>query len=452
MLKLVLCFSTSALLLALTGCEGVVVGEGEGEGEEGEGEEGEGEEGEGEEGEGEGEEGEGEGEGEEGEGEDAPGWTTLLALDGDVDFHNNDNITSIYFASIDDGYIGTDGPDSSVVYKATRGAMTSFAIDEDVLTDPPGGLGDFAVRSIQETSLGITVALDTSGALLTSDDDFATFDLFDSGLDYGISPLEGLHEDADGNWVALVGSGVVATATDAPGAGVVWTETWAPEGIPTTPNPIPAEGCVYGPRTRQTENIYNVGAFTPDGNTVVYITRSVDISANDETVVCVSNDGGVTFEPRVLPVPADGPSEIGPTAVVMTSNTTGFVATSDFSAGEGGTTTIWKTANAGDTWAPVDIPGAAETDILQISTLFFAPGGTVGYAGGQNNSSDRPILWRTNDGGDTWTDVTAINGLAAAMDAAGTFGRIFTGFAIDADHFWVGGDHGAVFYNSTGGQ
>ena len=37
-------------------------------------------------------------------------------------------------------------------------------------------------------------------------------------------------------------------------------------------------------------------------------------------------------------------------------------------------------------------------------------------------------------------------------DRAGTFGRIYTGFALDEDHLWVGGDRAGLFHNDNGAE
>ncbi len=378
-----------------------------------------------------------------------PGWTRLTLLEGEASFHNTDSITAIYFSDLETGFIGTRGSaDESALYRSTATEITDFAVPEETLTDPPGALGNYSVRSIVPTSDGLTVALSTSGAILTSIDDFATFGLEASGIDYGIAPLEALFETGDG-FVALIGSGVVATSTEAPAPGVTWTETWAPEGIPTTPNPFPAEGCAYGPRTRITENLNQIGGVSPDGQTVIYVGRSQDVGG--EHVVCVSNDGGVFFEPRVLEVGEEA-SPVGPTAALMVSDTVGFVATSDFSSGEGGTATIWRTDDAGGTWAATTIPAVVNENVVLITTIFFAPGGDVGYAAGQYGASDGPLLLKTTDGGVTWVEPSGVGSLAAAMDEAGTFGRIYTGFALDEDNLWVGGDAAGLFYSNNGAE
>jgi len=377
-----------------------------------------------------------------------PGWTRLTLLEGEASFHDSDDIAAVYFSDLETGFVGTRSSDESALYKATATEITDFAVPEATLTDPPGALGDYSVRAIVPTSDGLVVALDTSGAILTSSDNFETFELEESGIDYGIAPLEALFETDDG-FVALIGSGVVATSTEGPAPGVTWTETWAPEGIPTTPNPFPDEGCAYGPRTRITENLNQIGGISPDGQTVIYVGRSQDIGG--EHVVCVSNDGGVFFEPRVLDVGEEA-SAVGPTAALMVSDTVGFVATSDFSSGAGGTATIWKTDDAGATWAATTIPAVVNENIVQIATIFFAPGGDVGYAAGQYGNADGPLLLKTTDGGDTWVEPSGVGSLAAAMDDAGTFGRIYTGFALDEDNLWVGGDGAGLFYSNNGAE
>jgi hypothetical protein len=377
-----------------------------------------------------------------------PGWTRLTLLEGDASFHDQDDITAIYFSDLETGFVGTRSADESALYTATATEITDFAVPEDTLTDPPGGLGDYSVRAIVPTTDGLAVALSTSGAILTSTDDFATFDLEASGLEYGIAPLEALFETDDG-YIALIGSGVVAISSEAPAPGTEWTETWAPEASPTTPNPFPEEGCAYGPRTRISENLNQIGGVSPDGQTVIYVGRSQDVGG--EHVVCVSSDGGNFFEPRVLEVGEEA-SAVGPTAALMVSDTVGFVATSDFSSGDGGTATIWKTEDAGDTWTATTIPAAVNEAVVQIATIFFAPGGEVGYAAGQFGAADGPLLLKTTDGGDTWVEPSGVGSLAAAMDEAGTFGRIYTGFALDEDNLWVGGDGAGLFYSNNGAE
>src|SRR5690606_7270705 len=146
---------------------------------------------------------------------------------------------------------------------------------------------------------------------------------------------------------------------------------------------------------------------------------------------CVSNDGGVTFAPRELTV-GEGASAIGHTAAIMVSDTVGFVATSDFSAGAGGTASIFKTRDAGATFVQATIPASVNAAIVHIADIFFAPGGTVGYAVGQFGAGDGPLLLKTTVSGVAWVVPSASGALHTALGGAGTFKRLYTGFALDA--------------------
>jgi len=389
--------------------------------------------------------------------DDGVAWKRLQILDASPNFHNEeDNISAIYFSSLTTGFIGTrygSASGKAALYKATAGEVTSFAVPDATFINPPGGLGDFTVRGIVPTTTGIAVTLSTSSAILTSTNDFDTFTLESSNLDYGIAALEGLLQTSTG-FVALVGSGVVATSVGAPGPSTEWTERWAPEAIPTYPNPIPPGGCSYGPRTRINENLNQIGAISPNGQHVLYITKSADVDASAATqVVCVSHDGGVTFQSSPLAVrgTVDNASAVGPTAVTMVSDTVAFAAVSDFPFREGGTATIYKSTDSGETWAATTMPAGLSSKVIQIAAVFFAPGGTVGYAVGQNDTDGKALLLKTTDGGGTWVVPAGAAALETGLDDVfGSFHRLYTGFALDEDHLWVGGDRSALFYSDTG--
>ena len=88
-----------------------------------------------------------------GEGQGEPGvWTRLRLLEGPESFHDTDNVSAIYFESLNNGFIGTRGAgEVSALYLATATEITDFAFDEVTLTDLPGGLGDFAVAASSRT-------------------------------------------------------------------------------------------------------------------------------------------------------------------------------------------------------------------------------------------------------------------------------------------------------------
>ncbi len=66
---------------------------------------------------------------------------------------------------------------------------------------------------------------------------------------------------------------------------------------------------------------------------------------------------------------------------------------------------------------------------------------TVAWASGGNDSATAPVVVRTVDGGQNWTDVTG--GLTGA--------DFYTIFAIDETHAWVGSGDGRIFATTNGG-
>ena len=73
---------------------------------------------------------------------------------------------------------------------------------------------------------------------------------------------------------------------------------------------------------------------------------------------------------------------------------------------------------------------------------------------GSNEDDNVPLIVKTVDGGDTWRLAGATADLETQIDDAFTtnFGRLMSGFALDENNIWVGGDHSAVFYSANGGD
>src|SRR5262249_21672158 len=149
-----------------------------------------------------------------------------------------------------------------------------------------------------------------------------------------------------------------------------------------------------------------------------------------------STDGGHTFFQR----PFSGmPNAIapGPIAVMCIDSDRCFAYNGlDF---EAGTMYVYFTTNAShgvnSTWAPATIPDAiARADQADPRYMFFAPDDMHGWLVGSNNA--QAMVLRTTDGGHTWTD--ASGPVLSASDH-----KLATGFALDADHVWLGGDNGA---------
>jgi photosystem II stability/assembly factor-like uncharacterized protein len=116
----------------------------------------------------------------------------------------------------------------------------------------------------------------------------------------------------------------------------------------------------------------------------------------------VSRDGGLTWGPQQLPVPA---SLCGDTDCVLTgpefTNGTGFVTVAAYS----GATTLLVTRDLGQTWLSVPLPdGYAYGKYPYPQIKFFDPEhGVLVSAGSQGTIGT--VFYTTSDGGQTWTAV-----------------------------------------------
>jgi hypothetical protein len=63
------------------------------------------------------------------------------------------------------------------------------------------------------------------------------------------------------------------------------------------------------------------------------------------------------------------------------------------------------------------------------------------------SSNTFPLVLKSSDAGSTWKDITAA--LASLPDSGA---KLHTGFALDANNIWVGGERGTLFYSPSGGE
>jgi hypothetical protein len=67
------------------------------------------------------------------------------------------------------------------------------------------------------------------------------------------------------------------------------------------------------------------------------------------------------------------------------------------------------------------------------------------------SSTVLPLLLKSADGGTTWKDVSAK--LDQLVVSGGiTTSKLHSGFALDQDNIWVGGNYGGLFYSPSGGE
>jgi hypothetical protein len=389
--------------------------------------------------------------GEAGTGPGATGWTAIPLLDDTtaaahkVIRSDNDLVSGIYFNSIDDGWVTTRGSqgsfgDGGAVYKAKSKSLTSI-----LFSGNRNGLclsGSIDFQGLDKTPDGF-VALAYACDVIASHDGGKTFTIArnEPGADpLGIEQVLAMRETSTGTFM-FADSGYVDTAPTAPGANADWTTVWAPEGVPPSPNPVPAADCQVMEKN-QVPAERTVAYVSPTGDLMAYVA----VTADQTPIVCVSKDSGKNFLPTALPGLPDDATDFAPNGVVFTSAKAGitFWANNVYP----GEAYVYYTTNAGTTWKAATLP-TAKSHSIDFYSAFFAPDGTHGWITGFNYDSTTALLWKTSDGGVTWV---ASGGDLAAKTANSGIPKLYTGFALDANHIWVGGDYGILMANDAGGE
>lgn len=252
---------------------------------------------------------------------------------------------------------------------------------------------------------------------------------------FALNPQYGLGSDSAG-WL-LFNNGRTFRAPSPAAAETVWMQVWSPRaGVPSdfaerrAADPtLCTSDPGYSDSPRPTQAAYVAG----DLAIVLSPAGALNQATDDVTGVCISTNGGLDYHlaPLMGAESLDGPSALhcvsadhcvvgGGSAFV--NDSVYIYASRDASGG------------ATSTWVPSTIP-AHTSGMTFLRHFFFAPGGIQGWVVGSN--ANAPLLWTTTDGGTTWTD-------ASGSVAALTSERLWAGFALDATHLVVGGEHGAL--------
>lgn len=379
-----------------------------------------------------------------------PGWTPVALLDDNTDPNNmvfrsgNDLVTGIYFASLDDGWVTTQGSQQTfqnggAIFKAKQKQVSSL-----LFSGNRNGLcllGTIGFQGLSKTKDGF-IALGYACDVIASHDGGKTFDIQHAaaGDQHGIEQVLAVRTRAS-DTVMIADTGYVSVTQGVPGPNAVWMDTWAPQANPPTPNPVPADQCQGGPQSglpKEATNVY----VSQDGNTMAYTS-----SPNFDPQICVSTDGGKSFFPKLLPnVPMEA-QDFAPSGVVFADAKTAitFWANNIYP----GKQYIYRSTDAGQTWSSVAVPADVAMKAIEMRSAFFAPDGQHGWIVGYDYDASIALLLRTTDGGATWKTVSS--DLAAKVSMMGG-GKLHTGFALDASHIWVGGDYGVLMANEAGGD
>lgn len=375
-----------------------------------------------------------------------PGWTIIPLIDDETnpDFGTQvrvgvDLVAAIRFESLDEGYVVTQATQNGgAVFRATQHAVTAVALGgrRPVPCTPNGYLN---YKGIEKSPDGYYV-LTNACANVSSRDGGATFEAeLNSDEQLGLERLFALRSHEDG--IVAVSDDYLATSPDGPAPDAVWDYIWAPEASPPIPNPVPADQCQYAPAF-DSAGLTSSAHVGPDGTHIVY--GSVE---NDETSICVSTDGGRSFFPK--PISAIHPDAQGypPQGVIFTTENDGVAWYANYVAA--GRQWIAHTTDGGDTWDAVALPEEMADASVELRNGFFAPDGQHGWIVGYDYDAQRALLLKTNDGGATWARSGGDLGEKVAQ-AGGA--KLHSGFALDADHIWVGGELGIFAASSAGGE
>lgn len=362
-----------------------------------------------------------------GPGGGAGSWKAIALLDdGSVQRSDNDLVTGIYFASADDGYVVTTGAmssfgDGGAVYKATSSGLTKLAFSGH--QDAPSEAGGIDFVGIDPSPSGV-IAFAYSADIVESTDHGATFTDQKDGNLAGIEPVLALRQSSSGTTIVRE-TGVVSTSTSAPGPNASFTDVWAPEGVPPTPDPVPADQCQEGPRSAGVPTTRSSAYVSADRQFIAYTS-----SPDHDPQICISKDGGTSFKPVLLTgLPADDDGM--PAGIAFASATTAITF--------GGTTNvdgeafIQRSTDSGATWATVAIPADVASHGLDLKYAFFAPDGQHGWIVGYDGTSSKSLVLSTTDGGATW-----------AAEQLSQEVKLYSGFALDASHVWIGGEAGTL--------
>ncbi len=162
--------------------------------------------------------------------------------------------------------------------------------------------------------------------------------------------------------------------------------------------------------------------------------------------VLTTADGGQTWHDVTPPQPAPSADQIAPSgATALFSNaTTAWVVYGNFSSAPPPTVTVWRTTDGGQTWTgsqPIDLSTLGGADYFQPSDLRFLPDGRTGWFLahlGAGMMHDYFTVMKTTDGGQTWTRL--IDPTADGPQSCYKTGLQFT----DAQNGWLTGDCAGV--------
>jgi hypothetical protein len=358
-------------------------------------------------------------------------------------------VAAIWFKDTTHGVVGLYG--SNVTFQdggAIEHLNAPTVVDKVAISGYGAGPGmqNVDVFALFNTPIGLLAGMNFGDQTFVSTDNGATFSVLQtSGSHTPNGAQVFMGKDSAGVWHEMDDIGNVWTSPTAPSATAIWTRTWNPLATPPDPDPVPAADCDRSfDQGYYAEDAQQVFTTSADGQTMMYPMGH----GGDPMGVCRSTDGGKNFLPVTMPNPPAGAAGDEPTTVLMTTATHGITAGSNDLVDD--SAFAYTTDDGGATWTQATLPSTvtAAGAHAAIVSSFAAPDGQHIWLVGMTLVSDaHALLLKSSDAGKTWKD---ISGALAAIPAAAN--KMHTGFALDANNIWIGGDYGALLYSSTGGE
>jgi len=388
-------------------------------------------------------------------------WTALtLPTDADGLDHTQDNVYGMFCSAPDRCVIGTDRTGNlGAVFSATTDEVTGVVLTAAQVNDAAGTDNYLGFTGFDQVNGRLAVRMTHSLAFVSASGDgtnASDWTIDGIGLD-----MKGLNSqvkfaEANGTWLYFR-NGVVWSATQPPADNTQWTGMWSPGRVPPFPenyDELKADDdsiCNADPLASTTVPQSSFATATSDLGVIMYPAGGLNqggasAGAIDAPGVCVSTDGGATFRQVSFPADEIVDTDVGPRGITCTDNEHCW-AFKAYQFGEDNPY-LFYTTNASSgmslTWSRGQLP-AIELDGVTFRHVFFAPDNQHGWLVGDFDSR-KPLLFATSDGGATWED------LSADVQVAMGDGELYTGFAVDADHIWIGGEKGALLASSSGGR
>lgn len=382
--------------------------------------------------------------GDDGGGDDDGGggsWTAMPLVDDmsnpdrAVYHQGNDRVTGIYYESADKGFVVSQGAGETAsrggaVFSASGSEVKAVLFSGDNTGVSLDGSIDFV--GLEKSPTGY-IAMAYASDVIASKDGGATFTIEKNGPAFGIEPVMAFAVTSTGTTLVRK-TGVVTIASSAPGPSTSYTDIWAPNAVPSIPADVPASMCQGGPLGTGAPTTRYSTYVGPDRNFIAYTSNP----GTFEPQICISTDGGYSFTPRVLTVP-ESADDYPPTGITFASASVGLTWFASSVAG----TYIQRTTDAGATWTDVALPAEIADHALELPAGFFASDGQHGWLAGYDHDASGALLLATSDGGATWQ---VVPGVGEAVAAAGG-DKLYSVFALDGDHVWIGGERGLLMHN-----